>query len=525
MFTKLIFVATLFMLFAGCNAQVTSSDTDAQPSFDTAELDTFVTQMMEDYNVPGVGLAVVEDGKVSYIKGYGVRDVETDAPVTPDTEFPIGSTTKSFTALDMMILVDEGSVDLDAPVTTYIPEFELSNPDYTALVTVRDLLSHTTGLVRTDASTFDLSVTTEDIINAVATTPLAGKPGEMFVYSNVNTIVAGEIIKRVSGESWEDFTHKRVLEPLGMNTATLSVDELKRHENIATPSLLNVRQGKLEDTDYLALGADVPAGAVNASAADMARYALFQLGDGAPLISQASLDEMHTPQIAAPGFNLPGIAADQARAAAKNPDDVPPSLVTHEHYGFYWGIDTFLGETLVQHGGNVIGATANVTLLPGQDSGVVILANADSANFFMEALRLHVAKALLSRTEPDVNAVLQAQLKVVGQDNATRKADLEAVRTYQANPAELSTLIGTYKSLADPKFTQVELTDEGELELESGLQALRFSTALLPIGDDRFIAADDILAGAVVRFTQSEEGRTIELESVTGAIPLAVLKK
>ena len=523
---RLIAVIVLCLVSFGCASSAATANTDApaQPSFDTAALDSFITQMMEDYNVPGVGLAIVEDGKVSYTKGYGVRDVETGETVTSDTEFPIGSTTKSFTALDMMILVDEGSVDLDAPVTTYIPEFELSNPDDTDLVTVRHLLSHTTGLVRTDASTFDLNVTAEDVIEAVATTELAGKPGEVFIYSNVNTIVAGEIIERVSGQSWEDFTRERVLEPLGMDTATLSIDELKQHDDIATPSILNVREGSLENTDFLALGADVPAGAINASAEDMARYILFQLGDGAPLISQASLDEMHAPQIDAPGFNILGIAAEQARAAADNLDDVPPSLIPEEQYGFYWGIDTFLDEKLVQHGGNVIGATANVTLLPEQDSGVVILANADSANFFMEAVRLHVAEVLLGQTEPDVNAVIQAQLEVVGQDNASRNADLEAVRTYQADADELDALTGTYESLADPEPTQVSLTDEGELKLESGLQALRFSSVLLPIGNDRFIAADDILAGAVVRFVKGEEGRTIELESVTGAIPIASLE-
>ena len=185
MFTHATFVHTAkrfiaiaaLSLFLGCSAQgdPTSIPT-TQPSFDSAGLDTFITQMMKDYDVPGVGLAIVENGDITYTKGYGVRDVATAAPVTPDTQFSIGSVTKSFTALGMMVLVDEGLVDLDAPVTAYIPEFELSEPEATETVTVRNLLSHTTGLVRTDASSFDLSVTTEDIIAAAATTPLVGKP-------------------------------------------------------------------------------------------------------------------------------------------------------------------------------------------------------------------------------------------------------------------------------------------------------------------------------------------------------------
>ena len=165
-------LSALYLFSVGSFAQVNPPNPKAQLSFSTAQLDTFVTRMMKDYDVPGVGLAVVENGEVVYTKGYGVRNVATNAPVTPDTAFPIGSVSKSFTALDMMVLVHEGLVDLDAPVTTYIPEFKLSNPESTKTVTVRNLLTHTTGLVRTDASTFDTSVTTEDIIKAAATTPL-----------------------------------------------------------------------------------------------------------------------------------------------------------------------------------------------------------------------------------------------------------------------------------------------------------------------------------------------------------------
>ena len=105
----------------------------------------------------------------------------------------------------------------------------------------------------------------------------------------------------------------------------------------------------------------------------------------------------------------------------------------------------------MQHGGTVTGGTANVTLLPEKHSGVVILANADGANFFMEAVRLHVAELLLGRSQPDVNAILQAQLKVVGQDNATLQADRKAAHSYQPKAGELSALAGTYKSLTDPK--------------------------------------------------------------------------
>jgi CubicO group peptidase (beta-lactamase class C family) len=494
----------------------------AQTSPDLAQLDAYVRRMMKEYGVPGVGLAVIEHGRLTYVKGYGVRDVTTRAPVTASTQFAIGSVTKSFTALDIMVLVEDGLVDLDAPVTTYIPELKLSNPVSTRTVTVRNLLTHSTGLVRTDASTFDPKLTAKDIIAAAATTPLVGKPGETFVYSNVNTILAGEIVSRVSGQPWDVFTRMRVLRPLGMNTATLSIKELKQQPDIAAPHEPNVKGGGSQPTQYLTLGADAPAGAVNASAAEMARYVQFQLSDGSPLLSKARLDEMHRGQVAAPDFNLPGIFADQARKVAARPTAVPASLVTGEHYGFYWGVESFLGEQLVQHGGNVTGETANITLLPKQRSGVVILANIEGANTFMEAVRLHVAKVLLGCPGPDVNAVLQAQLKLLGQDNARIAADRLAARTYQPRPSELSVLAGTYKSLADTKPTQINVVDHRTLKLESGFQGVRFAVNLLPLGKNRFMATSQPLIGGVVKFVARNGKRTIELETLTGNIPLAV---
>lgn len=519
---RFLALTALSLLSTGCSLRSAAADTaaTAAPTFNTTQLDAFVTRMMKDYHVPGVGLAVVENGKISYVKGYGVRDVATGAAVTPNTQFTIASVTKSFTALDMMVLVKDGRVDLDAPVTTYIPEFKLANPESTRTVTVRHLLSHSTGLVRTDASIFDLTLTARDIIAAAATTELVGKPGETFVYSNVNTIIAGEIIRRVSGQSWEAFTQEHVLRPLGMTTATLTADALRKQRDIAVPHELNVVSGGLQATDYFTLGADAPAGAVNANAAEMARYVQFQLGEGKPIITPELLREMHTGGVAAESFNLPGLVAAQARELAAKPDSVPASLVTDEHYGLYWGTEKFLGQTLVQHGGNATGMTSNVTLVPQRRSGVVILANAEGANFFMEAVRLHVAQVLLGQTGTDVNATLQAQLKVLGQDNVSIEADRLAARTYKPKSGEMDVWAGTYTSLADPESTRVTV-DDGTLKLESGFQSVRFSVKLLPLGSDRFMATSQPLTGTVVKFVQKDGKRSVILESLLGALPIA----
>ena len=515
MYTRIIGSITAACLFStGALAQ--------QPSFDTAKLDTFVEEMMDAYDVPGVGLAVVEGGEISYVRGYGVRDVTTGAPVTPDTQFPVGSVTKSFTALGVMLLVEAGRIELDAPVVTYLPEFRLADPEATRTVTVRHLLSHTTGLTRTDASTYDPTITGTEIVAAAATTPLVGAPGERFVYSNVNTIIAGAVIERVTGRSWKAFTRERVLEPLGMTNTTLSIDELRRQQDVALPHELDVQRG-LRPTDYLTLGADAPAGALNSSAAEMARYLRFQLGNGAPLLTRENLNAMHARGVATAEFGLAELIAAQAEAAADRPESVPDPLTTDGGYGFYWGTGRCLGTDTVEHGGSTTGFRANVTLLPETRSGVVVLTNngSDGANYFIESLRLHVAALLLGRPQPDLDGVWQAQLAVLGQDNASRETDLGAARSYRPAPGELAALAGRYRGTSDPEPTTVRVVRGRTLLLESGAQGVRFSVKLFPLGEGRFLSDGQPLVGAVVRFGEGGGARTVELETPLGPLPLA----
>jgi len=199
---------------------------------------------------------------------------------------------------------------------------------------------------------------------------------------------------------------------------------------------------------------------------------------------------------------------------------VPATLVTDEQYGLYWGTEKFLGQTLVQHGGNATGMTSNVTLVPQRRSGVVILANAEGANFFMEAMRLHVAQILLGQSGTDVNATLQAQLKVLGQDNVSVEADRLAAHTYKAKPGEVEAWAGTYTSLGDPKPTHVTAVGD-TLKLDSGFQSIRFTVTLLPLGHDRFMATSQPLTGMVIQFVQKDAKRSVILESQLGTMPIA----
>jgi CubicO group peptidase (beta-lactamase class C family) len=233
-FRTIVAVVLLSLLAAACsalpgacarNCGATETRSGAR-ALDTAALDDYIARLMPEYDIPGLGLAVVRDGKIAYTRGYGVRDTTTGTPVTPDTQFAIASVTKSFTSLGVMPLVQRGKVTLDKPLTTYIPEFRLSDPAATAKLTVRHILSHASGLGRNEAATFDPTLTPADLLRIIAAAPLNSQPGERFEYSNLNTTMAGVLIERVTGQRWDDYTREQILTPLGM-TATLDVDAMQ----------------------------------------------------------------------------------------------------------------------------------------------------------------------------------------------------------------------------------------------------------------------------------------------------------
>jgi len=490
-------------------------------ALDPKALDRFIAQEMKNYDVPGVGLAIVENGKVVYAHGYGVRDVATGRPVDGNTQFAVGSVTKSFTALGIMRLVDRGLVKLDTPVIKYLPELKLKTAQATRTVTVRNLLTHTSGLARDDSGLLDPNFTVAQVIASAARTPLVGAPGKVYEYSNVNAILAGEIIHRVSSKSWETFTREEILRPLGMTKTNFTQAAMKATGNFATPHALDVLTG-LKATPFYVLGGRAAAGAVNASPAEMARYLQFQLGSGAPLITQKSLNAMHTRFIRSDAANIGGtiglVAAQTAKAKGAT---APPVLVSDNGYGFFWGTETFQGQSVVEHGGNTDGFTANIALMPERRSGVVVMTNNEHADFFIEAVRQHVLQALAD-TEPtqDTSAILQAQLKLLGVDNVTRKAQIQAARTYRASTQKLQALTGSYAGQVGGSATQVKVVDNRYLNLNAELQGVKLKLNLLPIGNDQFLSNSQPAVGSLVSFSSQKGKQTVALTSAFGNLPL-----
>jgi CubicO group peptidase (beta-lactamase class C family) len=272
------------------------------PSVSAAEssaADGFMLRLMSMDNVPGVALALIKDGGIVLEKGYGFRDLETQAPVTTATLFNIGSISKSFTALGIAQLVDQQQVDLDAPVIKYIPDLRLSDPQAAQTMTLRQLLSHSSGLPADEQWPPQVPATREGIVAEFASMPITAPPGTRFQYCSRCIVLAAYILERVTGKTWEAYTRAHIFEPLGMVTASFGPNGLEEAPDRALPyrhSDVLVPWSRLQYLEPVA-----PGGGIDANIDEMAHYALFQVGDGTTsehrLVSTQMMAELHRPEI------------------------------------------------------------------------------------------------------------------------------------------------------------------------------------------------------------------------------------
>jgi CubicO group peptidase (beta-lactamase class C family) len=259
------------------------------------DFDDFANQALKDWKVPGVAVAVVQGDKVILLKGYGYRDIEKRLPVTPDTLFAIGSITKSFTVTTLGMEMDEGKVDWDKPVRDYLPGFKLYDPVLTEQMTIRDLITHRSGLPRHDMVWYSSDFFREGIISRLQYLEPNKPLRSTFQYNNLMFMTAGYIAGLLNGKSWEDTVRERILSPLGMNSTNFSLKDSQSSADFALPYRkgsdvkAEVRRMPFDEQcpDRCAIG---PAGEINSTVADMSRYVLFQLNRG-KLAGKAAVGE------------------------------------------------------------------------------------------------------------------------------------------------------------------------------------------------------------------------------------------
>ncbi len=390
-------------------------------------VERFVVSQLAAWEVPGCAVAAVRSGRVELVGGWGLRDREAGLPVTQDTLFAIGSATKAFTATTVGALVDEGLLEWDRPLRDYVPGVRLHDPFVSDRLTVVDLLSHRSGLPRHDLTWVGQPGRSRaEIVRCLRFLALSRDLRQEFQYCNLGYLVAGHVVEALSGVPWEDFVRGRLLEPLGMRRTNLSVAEMLADDDHA--AAYTRRDGVIVPVPQRPLPAMAPAGAINSSAADMARWLLAQLADGqldgAAVMSPDTAKRQLTPHMLRPGSGeMPGL--------------------TEYAYGLGWAIGRYREHEIAMHAGGIDGFQTHCMLLPDDGIGVAVLTNT-SASLMHLVVALRVLDELLGAEPLDVFGFLKPRFDAGMAGIAEAKAARRVVSG--APPARpLSAYAGEYE--------------------------------------------------------------------------------
>ena len=344
-------------------------------------IDTFVVGVMKQFQVPGLALAIVKDGKVVLARGYGVRKLGDPTPVDARTQFGIASNTKFFTATALGLLVEERKLEWDAPVIRYLPAFAMYDPYVTRELTVRDLLVHRSGLglgagdlLWWPASDYSRA----EIVRRLRDIKPATSFRSAYAYDNVLYGVAGELIQAVSGQTWEDFVKTRILDRVGMTGSSVRHASAGAGGNVATPHA--EIDGVVKAVAPFTSDNVNPAGGINSGADDMAKWLVVQLdsgrlADGSRLFTPRTTRQLWSIVTPTPVGNAPpGLEHLRANMAG---------------YALGMGVSDYRGHLKLQHSGGLPGYVSLLTMIPDQKLGVVVLTNQESGAAFT-ALTYHI---------------------------------------------------------------------------------------------------------------------------------------
>lgn len=354
------------------------------PAFMSDSLQAYVKRGMANWQIPGVAIAVVKDGKVVVSQGFGVREVGKESKVDENTLFLIASNTKLFTGTDLAILDERGKLSLDDKVTKYLPNFRLSDAGTTQLVTIRDLLSHRLGTknYQGDFLYWNTDLTRKDVINQMHLLTPPNQFRQDFGYSNQGYVVASEIIPKVSGLSWETFTDSLLLSPLGMDRTFMLSAGAEKRSNIALPhTTCCSTDSKLAKVPFDNLDNLGPATSMVSSVNDLSRWLIMQLDSG----------RFEGKRI------LPWSVLEKTRVANTlvSTDKMKVFPLTYQFYCLGTGLIDYAGYAVYAHAGACTGFKSTITFVPEKNLGIVILTNQDNNNFH-EALRFQILDAYLN---------------------------------------------------------------------------------------------------------------------------------
>ena len=488
---------------------VTSAWAQSSPP---ADLDAYVAASMKTFEVPGMAVAIVKDGKILVAKGYGVRKLGDPTPVDEFSLFGIGSNTKAFTTAALATLVDEGKLSWDDPVYQRLPGFVMYDPYVSHEMTIRDLLTHRSGMGLGEGDLLfwpHSTYTREEVIYKLRFMKPASSFRSHYAYDNLLYMTAGQIIPAVTGTSWDDYVRQRIFTPLGMTHSTVSNAGIKPGDDVAYPH--SRLENKLHVLPFENLDNAAPAGAINSCAADMAKWVQLQLNRGkfvdrdGRLFTEQRSKEMWSPQTILPiGDYAPPLAG------------LKP---TFADYALGWGLRDYHGRKLVGHTGGVAGFVSRVMLVPEENLGVVVLTNAEEDGAF-DAILYHVLDHYFHVPPTDWIAAFKAVKDKDEKDAAEEMKKAEGARAADSKPSlPLEKYAGVYNDAWYGPIT---------IRMENGGLVMTFDHTPSMIGDlqhwqyNTFKAhwRDHTIEDAFVTFTLNPDG-TIDSARMAAVSPLA----
>jgi CubicO group peptidase (beta-lactamase class C family) len=408
----------------------------AQQPFDPKAVDALMLKTMKAWQIPGAAVAIVQNDRVIYAQGYGTKELGGTEPVTADTLFQIASTSKAFTSATIAMLVHDKKLTFDDPVRKHLEYFRLADPCADANVTIRDILSHRTGLSRHDELWDNSPLTREEVVRRIGFVELSKPFRTAYQYQNIMFIAAGEVVTHTSGAPWDDFVRARIFQPLGMTRTVISDADWSKSDH-ATGYRYDWKTGRIapqRPIDTTTIGAG---GAIKSSARDMANWIRFQLAGGSfngqQLLSAETLVETRTPHTV---VRLEGLTREA------NPETNVMA------YGMGWVVQDYRGEQLVSHAGALNGFRTHVDLLPRRNTGFVVMINV-GRGLSVIALRNALADMLSNKPARDWNAYYLMIDRKADQKDESDKQERLAKRISNTTPTRpLEEYAGEYESTA-----------------------------------------------------------------------------
>ncbi len=438
----------VIILFANCFA--VGQNVSSQKIQD---LDKYFEKAIADWDVPAMGIAIVTKDSILLSKGYGVKDINTKEPVNENTLFAVASNTKAFTAAALALLVEQNKITWDDKVIEHLPWFQLYDPYVTANMTIRDLLTHRSGLktFSGDLVWYGTTWSGEEVVRRARYLKPAYDFRTTFGYSNIMYLTAGLVIEKVSGKTWADFLEENFFRPLEMNSTLTSVKQFNESTNLSQPhttfNSITVR------INYMNWDNIAPAGSIMSSPNDMAKWIQLQLNNGKVgekvIISAKSLDEMWYPHIM---NNVSNFSKQYW-----------PS--THfKGYGFGWSIMDYHGKKVMSHSGGYDGMISYTAFCPEGNIGLVVLTNKNSSLYL--PMMYKILDTYLSNDTTDWNRIFLDREKLY--KDYTDKQEQEKIdkRVLNTKPStDLENYTGTYTS---------KLYGDAKVSLKNGQLYLEF---------------------------------------------------